>query len=89
MTKFQPENSNTQILICLPLLANIILLVYLWRTILRTQRTLREAEKHLKELSKKETLLNAMYTDDIQVIMPDTPFSRPKRKRLRFLLGMN
>ena len=78
-----------KILICLPLLANIILLVYLWRMILRTQRTLREAEKHLKELSKKETLLNAMYTDDIQVIMPDTPFSRPKRKRLRFLLGMN
>ena len=78
-----------KILICLPLLANIILLVYLWRTILRTQRTLREAEKHLKELSKKETLLNAMYTDEIQVIMSDTSLARPRRKCFRFLLGMN
>lgn len=78
-----------KILICLPLLANIILLIYLWRTILRTKRTLRAAEYHLKELSKKEVLLNAMYTDEIQVIMPDGPMARPKRKYLRFLLVMN
>lgn len=78
-----------KIMICLPILANIILLVYLWRTILRTKRTLRAAEYHLKELTKKEALLNAMYTDEIQVMMPDGPSARPKRKYLRFLLGMN
>ena len=78
-----------KILFLITLFVNLFWLVYLWKIILRTKRTLRHSEEKLKELTQQTAMLNALYHDDVQVMMADNLYVRPKRKRMRFIVGLN
>ena len=77
------------VILIIAILVNGILMLFLWRQILRTNQVLRQANETLRELKQLESLQHSLYDPNIPIRTTQVKRSREKSEYMTITLCNN